>query len=130
MVLLRNEAKSGIGFQLDWACFYPDFIMWIKGADKTWMVFIDPKGLQYTKGLEDERVEFINEGIKEIERKLNQDIFLHAFILSETKYKDIIKRIKKEKILSQQDYENKKILFLEEDGWCKKLFERLIDESS
>jgi len=126
IILLRNEARSGIGFQLDWAGFYPDFIMWIKGDEKTRMVFIDPKGLHHTKGLDDEKVEFINKGIKEIETNLNQEILLYAFILSDTKYGNLKKGTAKDKIPSKEDYEKKNVLFLEDNNWCGKLFEKVL----
>ncbi len=125
IVLLRNEARSGFGFQLDWAGFYPDFIMWIKGDNKTWMVFIDPKGLHHTKGLEDEKVKFINEGIEEIGRKLDQDISLNALIISQTKYEDLVKGTSRDKIIYQEEYANRNILFFEDREWCKKLFKKL-----
>ncbi|MFN7112678.1 MAG: hypothetical protein ACK4M2_13670 [Brevundimonas sp.] len=31
---LRNHPFSGVGFQLQWSGFYPDFIMWIKKEEK------------------------------------------------------------------------------------------------
>ncbi len=121
--LLRNEAKSGIGFQLDWASFYPDFILWIKNNDKTCIVFIDPKGLHHTKLLQDEKVQFAKNELKEIEKQLN--ICLEAFIISDTKYDDLIKGMKNPP--DKTDFENYNVLFFEDDGdWCEKMFKKLL----
>ncbi len=119
--LLRNEAKSGIGFQLDWASFYPDFIMWIKNNDQIWLVFIDPKGLHHTKLLQDEKLQFAKNELKEIERQLN--ICLEAFIISDTKYDDLIKGMTNPP--SQDDFENNNVLFFEDNDWCDKIFEKI-----
>ncbi len=118
--LLRNEAKSGVGFQLDWASFYPDFIMWVKKKDKTCIVFIDPKGLHHTKLLQDEKVQFAKNGLKAIKKRLNQNINLEAFIISDTKYDDLIKGMTNPP--SQDDFENNNVLFFEDSNWCEKMF--------
>ncbi|GMV38981.1 MAG: hypothetical protein AMXMBFR64_06970 [Myxococcales bacterium] len=39
--LLRNPAKSGIGFE----GFYPDFIVWVVRGAEQWVIFVDPTGL-------------------------------------------------------------------------------------
>jgi len=123
--LLRNEAKSGIGFQLESSNFYPDFIMWVKDRkkEKTHIVFIDPKGLLLTKGLNDEKVKDTPKILKEIENKLNQNISLHSFIISETKYDELTKG-ESEKT-TKVEYEKNNIFFFEDKDWCKKLFEKL-----
>ncbi len=120
--LLRNEAKSGVGFQLDWASFYPDFIMWVKKNDKTCIVFIDPKGLHHTKLLQDEKIQFAKNELKEIERQLN--ICLEAFIISDTKYENLIKGMKKPH--NETDFENYNVLFFEDPKWCEKMFNKLL----
>ncbi len=125
--LLRNEARSGIGFQLDWASFYPDFIMWIKNKRKIWLVFIDPKGLHHTNDpLKNEKVVFATKELKDIEKqinKINPNIILEAFIISDTKYDDLIKG--RTDPYSLADFENKNVLFFEDDNWCEKMFKKL-----
>jgi len=80
--LLRNFPKSGVGFQLKWAGFYPDFIMWLKRGEKQIITFIDPKGLEHTKGLDNEKIKFAGFldkddketiTIKQIEQKLGKN---------------------------------------------------------
>ncbi|MBX0312210.1 MAG: DEAD/DEAH box helicase family protein [Sulfurihydrogenibium sp.] len=124
IVLLRNESRSGLGFQLDWSEFYPDFIMWIKdkNADKTHLVFIDPKGLHHTQKLKDEKVQF-KEYLKEIEKNLNNGVSLNSFILSITKYEDLIKG--EVPPTPKEEFEKANILFLNDD-WTEKLFKKIL----
>lgn len=130
--LLRNEVKSemGIGFRLEWASFYPDFIMWVKTRDKQIMVFIDPKGLHHTKGLDDEKIIFARFPksddeitIKTIEKKLGQNIILESFILSDTKHEELIKGSNQKS--SIEEYIGSHVLFLDDSGWPEKLFREL-----
>jgi hypothetical protein len=121
--LLRNEAKSGVGFQLDWASFYPDFIMWVKKKDKICIVFIDPKGLHHINPLQDEKVQFAKNELKDIEKQLNQNINLEAFIISDTKYDDLVERMKNQ--YDKTDFENNNVLFFEDNDWCEKIFKKI-----
>ncbi|MEO0128372.1 MAG: restriction endonuclease subunit R, partial [candidate division WOR-3 bacterium] len=133
--LLRNYPFSGVGFQLQWAGFYPDFIMWIKKGEKQTIVFIDPKDLEHTKGLDDEKIVFAgfkpedSEAItiKEIERKLNKEnVILESFILSKTSYEKLIEG--KTSPPSKEEYIKRHVLFLEDkDDWPKELFSMLLD---
>jgi hypothetical protein len=124
IILLRNESQSGIGFQLDWAGFYPDFIMWIKAVNKTHIVFIDPKGLHHSQKLEDERIQFFKKGLKEIETKLSKNVSLHGFILSYTKYEDLIRRMVDLPPISK--FEENNILFLDDRNWPEKMFSKIL----
>jgi len=132
--LLRNIPFSGLGFQLTWSQFYPDFIMWAKEpinsgqstemTGKQAIVFLDPKGLEHSKGFNDEKVQFSKE-IKNVERKLNnKNIVLESFILSETSYREVIKRWDDHP--SRDDCVNNHVLFLEDPNWPEELF-RLIN---
>jgi len=121
--LLRNLPKIGIGFHLEWAGFYPDFIMWIKEKGRIWTVFLDPKGLHHTKGLDDEKIQFAKNELKEIERKLNQGIILESIILSDTKYSDLIRGSVSRPV--KTEYEENNVLFLEDKDWTEKLFKKI-----
>ena len=120
--LLRNEAKSGIGFRLEWASFYPDFIMWIKKEDKIYILFIDPKGLVFTQKLKDEKIQ-CRDKLKEIEEKLNKNIHLEFFIISDTSYQALTKG--ESPPTPKEEYEKKNVLFFEDAGWCEKLFSKI-----
>ncbi|MBM7581854.1 superfamily II DNA or RNA helicase [Caldicoprobacter guelmensis] len=128
--LLRNFPKSGVGFQLEWARFYPDFIMWLKKGERQTIVFIDPKGLEHDKSLDNEKILFAGGcldnsddivTIKTIERKINNPkIRLESFILSITPYRELVEGLAKKP--SKDDYERHHVLFLDDEKWCEKLF--------
>jgi superfamily II DNA or RNA helicase len=124
IILLRNESQSGIGFQLDWAGFYPDFIMWIRAVNKTHIVFIDPKGLHHSQKLEDEKIQFFKKGLKEIETKLSKNVFLRGFILSYTKYEDLIKRMVDPPPIEK--FKENNVLFLDDRDWPEKMFSKIL----
>ncbi|MGB9812182.1 MAG: DEAD/DEAH box helicase family protein [Thermovenabulum sp.] len=127
--LLRNFPKIGVGFQLTWAGFYPDFVMWLKKGNYQIIVFIDPKGLEHDKSLDCEKIVFAGTRdagedvvtIKTIERRLNNpNIRLESFILSATSYKDLVENLAKKP--SKSDYEKNHVLFIDDNDWCEKLF--------
>jgi len=118
---------------LQWTGFYPDFIMWIKKGEKQNMVFIDPKGLEHTKGLDDEKIVFAGFKpsssdaitIKDIEKGLRKEyIVLESFILSKTPYEKLIEG--RTSPPSKDEYINQHVLFLEPD-WQERLFSNLLD---
>jgi len=127
--LLRNYPFSGVGFQLEWSKFYPDFIMWLKKGDKQTIVFIDPKGLEHTKDLDDEKIQFAKKDIKEIEKNLGKDnIRLEGFILSITPYEKLIEG--KINPSSKNQYIEHNVLFLNDSNWPESLFSNLIKKNS
>lgn len=87
--LLRNIPKNGVGFYKN-SWFYPDFIMWVVNGSKQHIVFLEPHGMVFSPGPEDEKVQ-LAEDIKAIERKVNAKyqnkgidcgISLDSFIIS------------------------------------------------
>src|SRR3990170_5623515 len=130
--LLRNYPQSGVGFRLYWSQFYPDFIMWIKNGKKQSMVFIDPKGLEHIKSLENEKIKFAIDkddkepmNIKQIQRNLgNDNITLESFILSITTYEKLIEG--EANFPTKEEYINHHVLFLKDKYWPEKLFGTLI----
>jgi superfamily II DNA or RNA helicase len=120
--LLRNFPMSGVGF-FNLSGFYPDFIMWLKNGGKQKIVFIDPKGLEHTKGLDDEKIQ-LSVDIKGLERELGgKDVVLESFILSQTSYDKLRKgRTAPE---PKEEYIKKHVLFLDEKEWPDKFFELL-----
>ncbi|HOJ92881.1 MAG TPA: DEAD/DEAH box helicase family protein [Dictyoglomaceae bacterium] len=119
--LLRNLPFSGVGFQLQWAKFYPDFIMWIKEYNRQAILFIDPKGLEYSKGLDDEKIRFCKDEIKEMEKNLGRgNITLDGFILSITPYNELIKGFGTPP--SKDDFIKSHVLFLSDIDWPEILF--------
>jgi superfamily II DNA or RNA helicase len=126
--LLRNYPSSGIGFQLEWSKFYPDFIMWVKQGVKQTIVFIDPKGLEHTKELNDEKILFAGT-IKQIEQNLGKsDMVLESFILSKTPYEKLIEG--KTKPPSKEEYIKHHVLFLDDSDWPGRLLSNLTKQNS
>ncbi|MCX8029919.1 MAG: hypothetical protein N2712_08000, partial [Brevinematales bacterium] len=75
-----------------------------------------------TKGLDDEKIQFSKE-IKELEKKLNQNIELESFILSKTPYEQLKKGIKSPP--SKNEYIEHHVLFLEDSSWVEDFFKHL-----
>ncbi len=132
--LLRNFPKSGRGFQLQWAEFYPDFILWLKKEEKQMIVFIEPHGLGRSQGLNYEKIRFaqINSDpeeitIKKIEQEINKkerkNVILEYFLLSSTSYENLIKGLSKPP--KKEEYEENHVLFLNDKNWPEKLFKFL-----
>jgi superfamily II DNA or RNA helicase len=129
IVLLRNEAREGVGFMLDWGEFYPDFILWIreKKGNRMDIVFVEPKGLKMVGEVFNyEKVRFLSEGLKETFKKQyeNWQIELKGFILSTTPHQELQRD--QASIKSKEEYEEKNILFLEDQEWAEKFFKRVL----
>jgi len=150
--VMRNQSRTGIGFQLEWAGFYPDFIIWLVKPGEQIIVFVDPHGLVHAHGLDDEKIKFCCSGIKTIEKQLRKrmrsskaatlapppgtapvpaKVTLDAFIISTTPYDVLIKQrpdMDKPKAL----YEQKHVLFLEDKSWPGKMLIKVVfgDDSS
>lgn len=101
--------------------FYPDFIMWLKIVKKQTMIFIDPKGLQHTKGLDNQKIK-LSDDIKDLEHVLGEkDIFLESFILSHTPYEKLVEgRTSPE---PKEEYIKKHVLFLDNKEWPEQFFD-------
>jgi hypothetical protein len=130
IVLLRNEAREGVGFMLDWGEFYPDFILWIreKKGNRMDIVFVEPKGLKMVgEVLNYEKVRFLSEGLKETFKKQyeNWQVEVKGFILSTTPHQELQRG--QASIKSKEEYEEKNILFLEDEDWAEKLFKRVLN---
>jgi len=129
IVLLRNEAREGVGFMLDWGEFYPDFILWIreKEGNRMDIVFVEPKGLKMLGDvLNNEKIIFLSEGLRETLRKQyeNWQVEVKGFILSTTPHQELQRG--QASIKSKEKYEEKNILFLEDEGWAEKFFKRVL----
>lgn len=85
--LLRNLTRSkGVGFYEEHS-FYPDFIMWIKKAQKQTIVFIDPKGLIHMD-IDDKKLQLHTYLRNEIEKQIGDpNIKLDAFVISVTPFR-------------------------------------------
>jgi superfamily II DNA or RNA helicase len=128
IALLRNEAREGVGFMLDWGEFYPDFILWLreKKGNRIYIVFVEPKGLKIVGNVFNyEKVRFLSEGLKETFKKQyeNWQVEVKGFILSTTPYEELQRG--QASIKPKEKYEEKNILFLEDRDWAEKFFKRV-----
>jgi hypothetical protein len=128
LFVLRNFPSSGVGFSLEWANFYPDFVLWLKNSSKQMVVFIEPHGLAYSKDIEEDEKTNFREKLKKMEQEINerekrQDIILDYFLITPTRYKDLVKGAKNPP--DKSDFEKKHILFFEDRKWCDKMFEEI-----
>lgn len=88
--LLRNQSRGrGVGF-FEAGNFYPDFLLWVVEGAHQHVIFVDPKGILRSEGLEDPKLKFYKT-IKDIERRLAEKdparagtISLHSFVISNT----------------------------------------------
>lgn len=128
LYLLRNAASKnkGLGFALA-GNFYPDFLLWLvdDATGEQWLSFVDPKGLRQMD-LSHPKLRLYQE-IKTIEATLNKPnepkLNLEAFILSATKFTDLVNLGSTEKA----ELEQRHVLFMEDGAttYLKKLFEQL-----
>lgn len=130
LYLLRNaaSAEKGLGFALA-GNFYPDFLLWLVDdiSGKQWLTFVDPKGLRQVD-LSHPKLGLYKE-VKTLESELNKNfqssLVLNAFILSNTKYSDLLNigdKVKKD------DLETRHVLFMEDGAasYLSKLFDVLV----
>ncbi|HHQ2445650.1 TPA: DEAD/DEAH box helicase family protein, partial [Raoultella ornithinolytica] len=132
LYLLRNadSKNKGIGFATA-GNFYPDFLLWLvdDASGEQWLSFVDPKGLKHMD-LNHPKLGLYTE-IKKIEADLTKQaaagepaLTLNAFVLSPTKYADLLNVGDKVK---KQELEDKHMLFMEDGGnsYLKKMFDRI-----
>lgn len=125
LYLLRNaDTKAkGLGFALA-GNFYPDFLLWLvdDSTGQQWLNFIDPKGIRQIN-LTDPKFGLYQE-VKVLQTKLaDPKLVLNAFIVSRTKFADILN-----KNCTEQDLEDRHVLFMEhgEVSYLPKMFGRMV----
>lgn len=88
--VLRNQSKKGLGFFTDGNNFYPDFIVWIVEENKQRIIFVDPKGIRNSKGLNDPKIQFYKVLKEKIQPQVEKaGIELDSFIISNTKHMEV-----------------------------------------
>jgi len=134
LFVLRNTPKSGVGFFLESANFYPDFILWLKLTDgsKQMIVFVEPHGLIYSGNFDsDEKINF-RQTLKNIEQNVNarekrNDVLLDYFLITPTSYGDL-KKLDRE-LPDQDKFEAKHVFFFNDtQQWVDKMFNEIFNE--
>jgi hypothetical protein len=78
--------------------------------------------------LDNEKIIFLSEGLRETLRKQyeNWQVEVKGFVLSTTPYEELQRGQVSKKSKSQEEYEEKNILFLEDGDWAEKFFKRVL----
>lgn len=109
--LLRNQSKKGIGFFAEGNNFYPDFILWIKMANKQYLTFIDPKGIRNSRGITDPKIQFHKYLAEKVQPQVaDENLVLNSFIISNTKWLEVNWK----ESLSIDDFNANNVLFQED----------------
>lgn len=132
LYLLRNadREEKGLGFALA-GNFYPDFLLWLVDdvTGKQWLSFVDPKGLR-NLDLSHPKLGLYKE-VKTLEKTLaaqaksgDSPLILNAFILSPTKFSDLLNVGDPRK---KAELEDRNVLFMEDGGsaYLNKLFAKV-----
>jgi len=132
LYLLRNADREdkGLGFALA-GNFYPDFLLWLvdDATGEQWLSFVDPKGirqmdLKHPKlGLYKE-VKILEAELQKHAKTGDAKLILNAFILSPTKFEDLLNVGDPAK---KAELEDRHVLFME-DGpkeYLGKMFDRI-----
>jgi hypothetical protein len=127
LYLLRNaDTKAkGLGFALA-GNFYPDYLLWLVDDDtgEQWLSFVDPKGIRQMN-LNDAKFGLYKE-VKVLQEKLaDPKLVLNAFILSATKFSDLL-NVSNQYV--QADLEDHHVLFMDTSGqgYLTGMFERMV----
>ena len=127
LYLIRNLTRGrGVSFFDDFG-YYPDFIVWLKSADRQHVIFLDPKGLSRFGTRERRKVE-LHHHIKDIEERIREtepDLYLHAYVLSVTLTHQIDSGSR-----SPNDWKNDGVYFLNEPDCLKQVIEDVLDVPS
>lgn len=91
--LMRNKAKSGVGFYDSGEGFYPDFALWIweelpNEQPRECLAFLDPKGLVYFER-DDEKVTLHSRIKAEYQAVFGNAITLNSFLISTTSFEQV-----------------------------------------
>lgn len=130
LYLLRNAASAdkGLGFALA-SNFYPDFLLWLVDdvTGEQWLTFVDPKGLRNVNVSSPKLA--LHQEVKKLQKTLASEaapgsarLVLDSFILSHTKYADLINVD-----TSQNTLEAKHVLFMGDGGpsYLAKMFQMI-----
>jgi hypothetical protein len=133
LYLLRNadREEKGLGFALA-GNFYPDFLLWLvdDATGEQWLSFVDPKGIRQMD-LKHPKLGLYKE-VKTLEADLQKQaksgdakLTLNAFILSPTKFADLLNVGDKAK---KSELEDRHVLFMEDgaQAYLGKMFGRII----
>lgn len=134
--VLRNLSLQGIGFFMESASFYPDFIIWVIDGDHQYIYFLDPKGVMLGDNhFNNPKILWCKETAPELGRKIQSDLItekkdlkvtVSAFILSTTSHSDLTTRWGDGTGTTKETFAENNLLFIEDDkAYLWKVFENI-----
>ncbi|MCY4520128.1 MAG: DEAD/DEAH box helicase family protein [Caldilineaceae bacterium] len=120
LFLLRNLGRGhGVGF-FEESGFYPDFILWIKGATTQRIVFVDPHGMHHAKSYVHDDKARLHEQLPALARVVSErsqmsNVSMDSFIVSATPF-DKLRSEYGDGSWERTDFTEKHILFFERNG--------------
>ncbi len=118
LYLLRNQGKGrGVGF-FEANNFHPDFVLWLIKDGKQYVSFIDPKGLNWSTGINDSKIQF-HKTVKDVEKEMKDySVILNSFIISNTEFEQLTLR---REHISKQEFENNNVIFQADSNYIEKI---------
>ena len=119
LFLLRNLGRGhGVGF-FEKSGFYPDFILWIKGATQR-IVFVDPHGMIHAMSYAYDDKARLHERLPDLTREVSErsqmwNVSMDSFIVSATPFNELRSRYG-DGSWERTDFAEKHILFFERNG--------------
>jgi len=136
LFVLRNLSVRGMGFFMESASFYPDFILWVVEDKKQHIYFLDPKGiLQGDNHFNNPKILWCRETAPELGHKIQEelkkdgktiDVTISAFILSMTTFNDVRDRWGEGSGTTREDFAKNHVLFIEDNkNYLVRIFENM-----
>lgn len=133
--VLRNLSARGLGFYMESASFYPDFIVWVVDGNKQYIYFLDPKGILLGEThFNNPKILWCNEDVPDLEKQIRNDlhendnptqVFISAFILSVTSF-DKLKKNWSEGNTTVKNFNEKNVLFIDDSKeYLKQVFSNM-----
>lgn len=122
LFLLRNQSRGqGVGFLLDEAGFYPDFILWMIAGDRQRVVFVEPHGMIHAPDYEHDEKARLHEHLPTLasgiadRSGLAGRVDLDSFIVSATEFEKLRSKYGK-RSWTKDDFAKRHILFPDGKG--------------
>lgn len=137
LFVLRNLSVKGMGFFMESAAFYPDFILWVVDGTRQYIYFLDPKGILLGEThFNNPKILWCRDDVKVLETKIQEDlnrdkkniqIHISAFILSVTPLQEVAKKWGEGVGTTREQFAENKVLFIDSDkAYLAKIFENFL----
>ena len=98
--------------------------MWLIKDDKQYISFIDPKGLNWSTGINDPKIQF-HKTVKDIQKEMNDsNVVFNSFIISHTKFDQLSCRRNN---MSKKEFEKHNVIFQSDNHYIKTILAKAIE---